>query len=401
MKPVIIDVVIAAGGSGERLGADVPKGFVEVGGVPMLRYALDVAAAIGPRRTVVVVPGDDTARWAARVDELGGAPSVEVVAGGDTRQASVLNGLRALRAGDTPGDVDHVVLVHDAARPFARVELWNRVAAEAARSGAAVPVLPSVDSLKRVGADGAAVESVDRSGVVRAQTPQGFRFAELLEAHLAALEAGVDATDDAALFERSGRRVATVPGDEDNLKVTVPEDLERAERRLRGVDAVPRVGFGYDTHPLVAGRRLVLGGVTIAHDRGLDGHSDADALAHALIDALLGAAGQGDIGQKFPADDDRWKDADSLELLSAVVSDLAAAGFVPHNVDATILAERPRLLPHLDAMRRRLADRLGVDVAAVNVKATRGEGMGPVGRGEGIAVHAVVTVIAAPDGGGR
>jgi 2-C-methyl-D-erythritol 4-phosphate cytidylyltransferase/2-C-methyl-D-erythritol 2,4-cyclodiphosphate synthase len=393
-----IDVVIAAAGSGERLGAELPKAFVEIGGVPMLRYALDAAAAIGAHRTVVAVPASGAARWIDRVAQLAAGAPVLGVAGGATRQTSVRRGLQALeRDPASPADGEaHVVLVHDAARPCAGAALWRRVAAAAAREGGAVPVLVSVDSLKRV-EDGVVVGSIDRARVVRAQTPQGFHFGPLLEAHRAAAATGTEATDDAALFEAAGRRVVAVPGDPGNLKVTGREDLAAAVRALAGSDSL-RVGHGYDIHPLVAARRLVLGGVPIEYERGLAGHSDADALAHAVTDALLGAAGLGDIGQKFPADQARWKDADSIELLARVVADLAAAGFRPHNVDATILAEEPRLLPHLDAMRRRLADCLGLPVGAVNVKATRGEGLGPIGRGEGIAAHAVATVIAAAAG---
>lgn len=400
--PGPIDVVIAAAGGGSRLGADCPKAFVEIDGVSLLRRCLDTVAAVGVRRIVVTVPPGDAESWIARADELAEGLPVHVVAGGETRQASVRNALLFLREleqgaggdGGGAGDDDgpHLVLVHDAARPCASLELWTRVAAEAARSGAAVPVLPSVDSLKEIDETGTVVASVDRARVMRVQTPQGFRFADLLEAHLAAQASGAELTDDAALLEFAGRRVVAVPGEEANVKVTTPEDLAWVARRWRGSAPKLRVGYGYDIHRLVEGRRLVLGGVEIEYRLGLDGHSDADALAHAVIDALLGAAGLGDIGQRFPAEDVRWKDADSLELLADVVDELATAGLVPHNVDATVLAERPPLLAHLGEMRRCLAARLGISEQAVNVKATRGEGMGPIGRGEGIAAHAVASV---------
>lgn len=415
-----VDAVIVAAGSGSRLGADMPKAFVEVGGVPLLRYALDTVAALGIRRTVVAVPADDIDRWRERVFEIAGqhlqtdgsfqaehlrraddpleaAHPLQVVAGGATRQASVCAGLGVLQEATAPGEEssDHIVMVHDAARPCASLDLWRRVVAAATVSGAAIPVLPSVDSLKELDAAGDEVRSIDRAHIVRAQTPQGFRFALLVAAHAAATAAGTEATDDAALVELEGHPVTAVSGEEANIKVTTPEDLDRVSRRLVGeppaVGSV-RIGYGYDIHPLVEGRRLVLGGVELDYERGLDGHSDADALAHAIIDALLGAAGLGDIGRKFPAEDQRWKDADSLDLLGAVVVDLAAAGYRPGNVDATILAEKPRLSPHLDEMRRRLAERLDLPVAAVNVKATRGEGLGSIGRGEGIAAHAVAIV---------
>jgi len=368
---------------------------VPVAGEALLAWTIATTGRLGARRTVVTVPAEGAEAWSERVATIASGLAVEAVPGGETRQASVLEGLLALqtsadRAGEDPADV---VLVHDAARPCASDDLWLRVIAEAARSQGAVPVVPSVDSLKEV-ADGEVVRSIDRARVQRAQTPQGFAFAPLLAAHLAARESGEEATDDAALFERAGRRVVAVSGEEDNIKVTDPADLETVGRRLGGtpVGPFPRVGFGYDVHPLASGRRLVLGGVQIDHDRGLDGHSDADSLTHAVIDALLGAAGLGDIGQKFPASEARWKDADSLELLGAVVADLADAGYRALNVDATIVAEQPRLLPHLDRMRRLLAERLGLPDSCVNVKATRGEGLGSIGRGEGIAAHAVATV---------
>ena len=397
-----VDAVIAAAGSGARLGADTPKAFVEVGGVPLLRYVLDMVEALGVRRTVVAVPADDIDRWTERVFEIADhSPQadhpLQVVAGGATRQASVRAGLEALQETAEPGGdgSDHIVMVHDAARPCASLDLWRRVADAATVSGAAIPVLPSVDSLKELDASGDEVRSIDRAHIVRAQTPQGFRYPTLLAAHAAATASGIEATDDAALVELNGHPVTAVSGEEGNIKVTTPEDLDRVSRLLVGeVPAVGsvRVGYGYDIHPLVEGRRLVLGGVELEYERGLDGHSDADSLAHAITDALLGAAGLGDIGRKFPAEDQRWKDADSLELLGAVVAELAAAGYRPCNVDATILAEQPRLSPHLDEMCRRLAERLDLPVEAVNVKATRGEGMGSIGRGEGIAAHAVATV---------
>ena len=393
MSEPTTDAVIAAAGGGARLGAATPKAFVEVGGEPLLRYALDRTRALGVRHTVVAVPPESLDKWTERVSEMSDE-GVRVVAGGSSRQASVLAALEAL---PVPGadSADHVVLVHDAARPCASLDLWRRVAEAARQHGAAIPVVPSVDSLKEIDAGDAGVRSIDRSRIVRAQTPQGFRYATLVAAHAQAAASPTEATDDATLVERFGHPVRAVPGEEGNIKVTTPEDLETIARRLAG-DSLPaatvRIGHGYDIHPLVAGRRLILGGVEIDHDRGLDGHSDADSLAHAVTDALLGAAGWGDIGQRFPADDARWKDADSLELLGAVVSELAAAGIRPSNVDATILAEEPKLLPHLDEMRRRLAGRLDLPEEAVNVKATRGEGMGAIGRAEGIAAHAVAIV---------
>ena len=391
-----VDVVIVAAGGGNRLGADIPKAFIEVGGVPLLSMALGGAASIGPRRIAVAVPPRDPDPWVDRVHELATGLQVTPVPGGSSRQASVFEALKALRdsAAEAGEAAPGYVLVHDAARPCASAELWRRVADATRDFGAAIPVLPAVDSLKRLGPGGEVAGTVDRSAIVRAQTPQGFRFDWLYEAHAAAADEPL-ATDDAALVERLGRTVATVEGEDANIKVTTRADLRLLASLLGSAAPAVRVGYGYDIHPLVEGRRLVLGGVTIEHDRGLDGHSDADALAHAVTDALLGAAGMGDIGQKFPADDDRWAGADSITLLASVVEDLRAGGFRLGSVDATILAEEPRLDAHLAAMRERLAGALAIPASAVNVKATRGEGLGHIGRGEGIAAHAVAVIVRA------
>ena len=398
MKIGPIDAVIAAAGSGARLGADTPKAFVEIGGVPLLRYVLSTLESLGVGRTVVAVPADDIDRWTDRVFEIAKHP-LQVVAGGSTRQASVHACLEALQeiTGPKQDGRDRIVMVHDGARPCASFDLWRRVAEAATTYGAAIPVLPSVDSLKQLDHSGDEVRSIDRARIVRSQTPQGFRYPVLIAAHAAATASGTEATDDATLVELSGHPVRAVRGEMENIKVTTPVDLDLAAQQLIGERSTVmpmRVGYGYDIHPLVEGRRLVLGGVELEYERGLDGHSDADSLVHAIIDALLGAAGLGDIGQKFPSDDQQWKNSDSLALLKIVVDDLAIAGYQPGNVDATILAEEPRLVPHLGLIRHRLAERLDLPVGAVNVKAARGEGMGSIGRGEGIAAHAVATVLA-------
>ena len=385
-----VDVIVAAAGSGRRLGDDRPKAFVEIGGAAMLSWTLRIAARLQARRLVVTVPAAGPGSLSDLFEAAAEGVPLQFITGGVTRQESVYAGLKALHDGGT-GD-GHLVLIHDAARPCASLDLWRRVVSAAAEVGAAIPVLAASDSLKRVDSDGTVAETLDRARIVHAQTPQGFRFGPLWEAHQQAAAAGETATDDAALVERTGQRVATVDGETTNIKVTTPEDIPVASRLLGGEPVAFRVGQGYDIHPLVEGRRLILGGVEIEHPSGLSGHSDADALAHAVTDALLGAAGMGDIGLRFPADDPQWEGADSLELLATVVDELAAAGYRPTNVDATILAEEPRLAPHLVEMRERLAARLGLPTSAVNVKATRGEGLGSIGKGEGIAVHAVAVV---------
>jgi len=395
-----VDIVLTGAGAGARLGSPVPKAFVEVAGRPLVAHALEAASAVEPRRVAITVPEAGAADWIRRVRDLGSSVRVIGVAGGATRQESVRRGLEALAgAADETGEPGpELVLVHDAARPCASPALWRRVLESARATGAAVPVLPAVDCLKRVDASGRVEATLDRERIVRVQTPQGFRWEWLWEAHRSD---GGGAPDDAALVEGRGRTVATVEGEPRNLKVTRPEDLRAAARALGaaeglGPGSVPagRVGHGWDVHRLVEGRRLVLGGVEIAHRSGLAGHSDADVLAHAITDALLGAAGLGDIGSHFPDDDPRWKDSDSLELLGRVVDLVRESGHGIANVDATVRAEEPRLAPHVEPMRHELARVLGVPVEQVSVKATTGEGVGPVGRGEAIVAEAVALLLA-------
>jgi 2-C-methyl-D-erythritol 4-phosphate cytidylyltransferase/2-C-methyl-D-erythritol 2,4-cyclodiphosphate synthase len=287
-----------------------------------------------------------------------------------------------------------IVVVHDAARPFATADLVARTIAAAAEAGAAVAALPAHDTVKRVGGGAYVVETLPRETIYLAQTPQAFRRDVLREA----LAAGGDATDEAALAERAGHRVQVVMGEATNIKVTTADDLAIAETIARARDgrAKPartgRAGIGYDLHRLVEGRPLVLGGVTIPFDRGLAGHSDADAVCHAVTDAILGAAGAGDIGQHFPDTDPAWKGASSLDLLRRAVRLVAERGLGVGNVDATIILERPKLRPFVDAMRANIAAAVGVDVDRVSVKAKTNEGVGELGRGEAIAVHAIALV---------
>jgi len=303
-----------------------------------------------------------------------------VVEGADSRSGSVRRGLAAL-----PPDAD-VVVVHDAARPLASVELFATAVA-AVRSGAdgAVCAVPIADTVKRV-EEATVVETLDRRGLWTVQTPQAFDAALLRRAH----QGEPDATDDAALVERAGGRVVVVPGDIRNVKLTRPEDLSAAEALLPTVTYPHsmRVGHGFDVHPFSSdpARDLVLGGVSLAGERGLAGHSDADALVHAVAEALLGAAGQGDLGQHFPDTDPEWAGADSMALLAQVVGRVAEAGWRPVNVDCTVVLDAPRLAPHRGLMEDRLGQALG---APVSVKATRAEGLGALGRGEGIACFAV------------
>jgi 2-C-methyl-D-erythritol 4-phosphate cytidylyltransferase/2-C-methyl-D-erythritol 2,4-cyclodiphosphate synthase len=292
-----------------------------------------------------------------------------------------------------------IVVIHDGARPLADSALFDRAALAAVQHGAAIAAIPVADTLKRV-QERQITATVDRSGLWAAQTPQAFRLETLRRA--IADSAEEDVTDEARICEAAGIPVAVVPASLANLKVTHPEDIPVAEallraRRAAGSQAMPRVGIGYDTHRFALERRLVMGGVEIAHDLGLEGHSDADVLLHAIADAILGAAALGDIGLHFPPSDNRFRDANSQDLLREAVRLVQGAGWVVVNVDATILAETPRMAPHTPLMRQRIAACLAIGPEAVSIKATTNEGMGAIGRGEGIAVMA--TAILLPRGG--
>ena len=388
--PERVAAVVVAAGRGERLGAP-EKVLLPLAGRPMLAWsllALERAETIGP---VVVVAGSHTREAIARLVRDEGFAKVEtIVAGGERRQDSVAAGLAALPAGI------EIVLIHDGARPLAEPELFDRCAVAAAETGAAIAATPIADTLKRV-AEGAITGTVDRAGLWAAQTPQAFRLGTVRRAMAAS--SGETITDEARLCETAGVPVTVVPASPANLKVTHPEDIAVADALLRARHGAPpaispvRTGIGYDAHRFAPGRRLVLGGVEIPHDLGLDGHSDADVLLHAIADAVLGAAALGDIGQHFPPNDERFRDADSQELLRVVVRLAKEAGWTPGNVDATLLAEAPRIGPHVPLMRERIAACLGISSDAVGVKATTNEGMGAIGRGEGIAALATATLV--------
>ena len=391
--PERVAAVVVPAGRGERLGAP-EKVLLPLAGRAMLAWslrALERAETIGP---VVVVAGSHTLDAVGHLVRDEGFTKVQaIVAGGERRQDSVGAGLAAL-----PEGVE-IVVIHDGARPLAEPELFDRCAAAAAESGAAIAATPVSDTLKRVTKEGDLTGTVDRGGLWAAQTPQAFRLALLRRAKAA--NPGETVTDEAGLCEAAGVPVSVVPASPANLKVTRAEDIPVADALLQArhgsqPTAGPvRTGIGYDAHRFASGRRLVLGGVEIAHDRGLDGHSDADVLLHAIADAVLGAAALGDIGQHFPPSDERFRDADSQHLLREAVHLAREAGWAPGNVDATLLAETPRVAPHVPLMRERIAACLGLSPGAVGVKATTNEGMGSIGRGEGIAALATATLIPA------
>ena len=381
-----VSAIIAAGGQGSRFGADRPKQLLAIGGRPILQHAFD--ALVGsPLITdvVVAVPADIAVDPPAYL-RTPAKPTV-VVEGGSRRQDSVA---RAFARIPTTADV---VLIHDAARPFVSRDLVARTVEAAIAHGAAIAALQATDTVKRGNAGRVIVGTLSRDEVFLAQTPQAFRIGILRDA-LALARANADATDEAMLAEQAGHHVHLVEGDPRNLKITTPADLEIARQLMAvpGTTAGLRIGNGYDLHRLVTGRPLVLGGVTIPFERGLQGHSDADAVCHAVTDAILGAAAAGDIGRHFPDTDSAWKDANSIALLASAVGIVRTMGYGVANVDVVVIAQQPRLLHHVDAMRDNLARAIGIPVQHVSVKGKTNEGVDATGAGDAIAVHAVVLV---------
>ncbi|HET7829875.1 MAG TPA: 2-C-methyl-D-erythritol 2,4-cyclodiphosphate synthase [Candidatus Limnocylindrales bacterium] len=380
------DVVIVAAGSSRRMGG-VDKLLAPVGARPLIAWTISaVAAAPSVRRIVVVTAAERVGEWrAAPWLPLG----VEVVAGGLTRQQSVANGVRHLAAA-VDADPDRPILVHDGARPLVPAALVDAVSEAVDRHGAALPVLPVAETLKRVD-DGRVVETVDREALAAAQTPQGARMRLFLDAWRAFPPDGDrQFTDEAALLEACRIPVHAIPGDPANLKVTLPDDLRRVEQAL--VPDGARVGFGHDSHPFGPGAPLRLGGITVDGVPALSGHSDGDVALHAVADALLGAAGLGDLGRLFPADARTPRGISSEELLRTVVARLADVGLAAASVDLVIIGARPKLGTRLDEMRGAIATTLGLDEAAVNVKASTGNLAGDEGAGRSIAARAVATV---------
>jgi 2-C-methyl-D-erythritol 4-phosphate cytidylyltransferase/2-C-methyl-D-erythritol 2,4-cyclodiphosphate synthase len=377
INPMRIVALLLAAGSGLRFGSDIPKQFLPLIGIPVMRRA---AMALLPEVDDLLPVGDTAAISAA----LAGLPHLPPVAGGRERQESVRRGLEALV--DLAPDI---VLVHDAARPVIPPGTIAALLAALESAEGAIPAVAVADTLKRA-EGGVILETVPRAGLFRAQTPQAFHFPLLLRLHRAAGAGG--ATDDAALLEQAGVPVRLVAGAEANIKVTVQEDLVRLDAALRSA-MTPRVGTGFDVHRLEVGRKLFLCGVLVAHERGLAGHSDADVGIHALCDAIYGALAEGDIGRHFPPSEATWKDADSARFLAHAASRIAARGGILANADVTLICERPKITPHAPAMMARLAEIMGVDVSRISVKATTSERLGFTGRGEGIAAQAAVCVL--------
>ena len=382
----LVAAVVVAAGRGVRAGGKGPKQYREIGGEPIIRSSLKALAGHpGIAMVQPVIHSDDGALFGAAAAGLG---VLEPVLGGATRQASVRAGLEALGP-RRPG----LVLVHDAARPFASAALIARGIAAARACGAAIPVLPIPDTVKTVDRQGSVTGTIDRAQLRLVQTPQAFAFAPLLEAHRRAHAAGrEDFTDDAELAEWAGIKVATFEGEAGNIKLTTAEDFVRAGAAELAALTDVRTGSGYDVHAFAAGDHVTLGGVRIPHQQGLSGHSDADVVLHALVDAILGALADGDIGVHFPPSDPQWRGASSDRFLAFAVERLRARGGRIAHLDVNVICEAPRIGPHRDAMRARIAEIAGIDVARVAVKATTSEKLGFIGRSEGMAAFATATI---------
>ena len=390
-----VAVVIVAAGSGTRAGGGVPKQFQPIGGRPLLAWTLQrFLDHPGIDRIVTVIHPDHAGDYQHAIAACQGDLSrlAPPVAGGATRQSSVHAGLQALEI-----EAPDLVLIHDAARPYLSGAILDRTISGLARGPAVLVAMPVVDTVKRGDAVGLVTETLSRDGLWTAQTPQGFRFEAILAAHRAAAEAGrADFTDDAAVAEWAGLPVSLVPGEATNIKITTSADLAAADRKAMMDQALLlsdiRVGTGYDVHSFVPGDTVVLAGVRIPHSAKLNGHSDSDVALHALTDALLGAIGDGDIGQHFPPSNETWRGADSALFVRDALARIRARGGVVAHVDISLSAEAPKIGPHREAMRDRVAESLDISRDRVGIKATTNEKLGFIGRGEGIAAIATATV---------
>ncbi len=403
--------IIAAAGEGRRFGSAVPKQFARVGGRTLLERSVAAFARCDRVNEIIVaLPAAAGPDFTAGLEAAALGKALRAVAGGARRQDSVANAFDA-----APPHAD-VVVIHDAARALVSEDVIARTIDAAAAGGAAIAAMPSRDTVKRVRRGGASdrlvLETIPRDEIYLAQTPQAFRRAVLADA-VRLGRSGAEATDEAMLAEQAGHSVRIVESDETNLKVTTQRDLFMAEAIVRADGRRPeaendeaegrrpgsvsmRVGIGYDLHRLVDGRPLILGGVRIPFERGPQAHSDGDAVCHALTDAVLGAIAAGDIGRHFPDTDPRWKDADSIFMLQAAVEMAREAGFAVESADVVVILERPKLAPHVNAMTAKIAEALGAAPARVSIKGKTNEGVDAVGRGEALAVHALVVLHPAP-----
>jgi len=389
--------VIAAGGTGTRMNSSVPKQFLEISGQPVLLHAVENISSIEEVAEIVIaLPTEYMPEASEMLRQLPAGADIRCVAGGANRQESVRAGVASIRS-----DPD-IIMVHDAVRPLCGKEMMRRVLEAAWKKGAAIPGLPATETIQRVARTGRVLSTPPREELYAIQTPQAFHAGILKSALDRAHESGFLGTDESSVVRWAGHPVYVVEGSPDNIKITRPLDLEIAGlllSRRKGVlstmsETRLRIGQGIDYHRLVEGRKLILGGVEIPFEKGLEGHSDADALSHAICDALLGAAALGDIGQHFPDTDPLNRGRSSLEFLRLIREKIEAAGWKIRNVDATLLAQRPKLAPHMPLMRKNIAASLGLSAAEVSVKATTTEGLNAEGRGEGISAQAVALLMA-------
>ncbi|WP_298691128.1 bifunctional 2-C-methyl-D-erythritol 4-phosphate cytidylyltransferase/2-C-methyl-D-erythritol 2,4-cyclodiphosphate synthase [uncultured Sphingomonas sp.] len=380
MNQKTIATLIVAGGSGTRAGGDTPKQYRRIGGEAVIARAFDALATHPAITSVHVVIG--AGQELLLTEALGSRRPASITGGGATRRESVRHGLEAIGSAD-------IVLIHDAARPFLPPTVIDRLIAALDTAPGAIPTLPVVDTLVRV-ADDAVGEAVSREKLARVQTPQAFRFSAILTAHRG-WSHPAEPTDDAQVARDAGLAVLAVPGDPMLEKLTHEADLVAAEARLAAT-MTSRAGMGYDVHAFAEGDHVMLCGLRIPHSQALAGHSDADVGLHAITDALLGTIADGDIGSHFPPSDPRWKGADSATFLRHAASLVAAQGGTIDHVDVTIICEAPKVGPHREAMRVRIAEMLGLPIGRISVKATTTERLGFTGRGEGMAAQAVVSV---------
>jgi 2-C-methyl-D-erythritol 4-phosphate cytidylyltransferase / 2-C-methyl-D-erythritol 2,4-cyclodiphosphate synthase len=384
--------LIVAAGRGSRAGEGMPKQYRLLNGKTVLELTLECFLS-HPRvdHTIIVIHPDDAVLYGKAIGSaLENTRLLPVAYGGETRQDSVRNGLEAISS-----FAPDLVLIHDAARPFVEAEVIDRAIDSAKTWGAAVPGIPVTDTIKVLDDQDMVASTPDRASLRAVQTPQAFRFAELIEAHRKAAAAGLHAfTDDGALAEWANLPVHVFPGDASNIKLTYPSDFAEAEQRLKGfrMTYVTRVGTGFDVHAFGEGDHIWLGGIKVPHDRGVIAHSDGDVILHALTDAILGALADGDIGTHFPPSDAQWKGASSDRFLAHAVSLVRARGGLLDHLDSTLLCENPRLGPHREAMRQRIAEICNLRLDQVSLKATTTEKLGFTGRSEGIAAQAAATI---------
>lgn len=387
---MFVSAIIAAAGRGTRLGAAAPKQLLTLGDRTILQRSFDIVDGHEEIHEIIVVLPSELA-WSPPLFLVSSKKPVRIIDGGSRRQDSVAKAFAQV------SNRASVIVIHDAARPFASADLFSRVIEAAAKGGAAIAAVQASDTVKEAtAAPGLRIvaRTIARDTIYLAQTPQAFTREVLEDAIELGRETLGTATDEASLAEQAGHPVRLVDGEATNIKITTQQDLDMSKAL---VGSVPRVGIGYDLHRLEPGTPLIIGGVQIPHETGLAGHSDADVLCHAVTDAILGAAAAGDIGRHFPDTDPQWKGANSLALLAAAIGIVRGAGYAVANVDAVVIAERPKLLPYIPAMRANLAQAMGVDISAVSVKGKTNEHVDALGRNEAIAVHAVALLSLVPN----